>query len=129
MDKIQEEIQQEVLNWYATSEHQGTSSKSLAMIAVNKDGELSYPSDNSDFRRCVMFENECPRAFEDAKEKIINNKEIIKSWNCDLYGTWRGYFDNWDRMKSLLTEQLALNNDGLELYNLMHHIQEDNKTS
>ena len=120
-------ISEEVLNWYATSKNQGTSSKSLAKIALDKEGELSYPSDNSDFKRCVMFEKECPNAFKYAKEKIINNKELINSWGSDLYGTWRGYFENWDEMKTLLNEQIASNGSGLELYNLMHKIQKDNK--
>lgn len=125
MDKAQEEV----LNWYSTSEHQGTSSKFLANTAVDRKGnDIGYPSDNSDFRRCVVFENECPNAFKDAKEKIINNKEVFQSWGCDVNSVWRGYFDNWDKMKKLLTEQIALQNDGMELYNLMHKIQDENKT-
>ena len=113
----QKKINEEVLNWYATCNNKGISSETMANTAVNgvKTGAnhwgARYPSDNSDFGRCVLFEEMCPTAFKIAKE-------ILK-----IEPVWSEYFKNWNKMKVLLEEQKQRKNDGSELFKLMHDIQ------
>jgi hypothetical protein len=114
-------INEEVLNWYAKCDNKGISSKTMANTAVNGtetgsgSWRASYPSDNSDFERCVLFQEMCPTAFRVAR-KILKVKPV-----------WDEYFKNWQKMKTLLLLQKQNKNDGMKLYNLMHHIQEKSR--
>ena len=86
-------INEEVLSWYAKCDNKGISSETMANTAAHgvKTGSghwgASYPSDNSDFGRCVLFEEMCPTAFKMAK-KILKVEPV-----------WDGYFKNWKKMK------------------------------
>lgn len=113
----QEKINDEVLNWYAKCDNKGISSESLANTAtqgVKSDAGSfchSPPSDNSDFKRCIIFKVMCPTAFARAKE-ILKDEPV-----------WNEYFNNWKKMENLLQFQQDGKNDGMELFNLMQDIQ------
>ena len=125
---MKETINKEVLAWYSGCINQGLSSKYLANVAIESDlKEHNFPHDNSDFGRCILFKEYCPNAFEKAK-KILSKEMPFSNWGCNVAKVWQGYFKHWDYMEKLFKDQQDGLNNGKELYEFMHKIQDESRS-
>ena len=66
------------------------------------------------------------KKFEKAKE-ILSQDRPFHNWGSNVAKVWQGYFNHWDYMEKLFKDQQNGLNDGKELYQFMHKIQDESR--
>lgn len=87
-------MEKEILNWLSNGET-GLSSKAMAFTAIGVECRKAYPSDPSDFNRCLKLVNEIPE-IEKHFKKI-----------ADLSPAWASIIENWNLIKDLFLEEVG----------------------
>lgn len=112
-------IERKILEWMATS-NTGTSSKAMAFCAAGLKNNSpfcnGYPSDPSDFNRCLKLLDKVP--------EIRNHFDEISK----LSAVWKATIDNWDKIESTFLNECGFNwskktTKATETYRLMKKIQ------
>jgi len=89
------DIRDKVLNWLGTG-RVGSSSKAMALTAVNIICDKNHPCDPSDFNRCLLLLDEIP----EIREHFDNISAISVVWS--------GLISRWDEVEKCFTEEVGL---------------------
>lgn len=106
----------EQLNDWLDNGNRGLSSEAIAskMTGIHfvktQIGGLPYPSDPSDFNRCVSL----LKAVPEFKERFEEMREVSETWNMLV--------DNWDELEQLLIEESAIGPLAPKLYDRMKEL-------
>ena len=112
------EIQSKVLNWIATgmiaTGRVGASSKAMALAACGLPSDGYYPTDPSDFNRCLLMLEAVPEVREHF-DKI-----------AALGVVWERLISRWDEIESCFLEEVGHNwckaSAAPETYDLMKQV-------
>ncbi len=116
-------MERKILQWFATGST-GVSSEAMAYAVLdieNSRNFMNYPSDPSDFNRCLGLLEEVPDVRENLDKVALLGKE------------WRVLVENWDTIEKCFIDEVGLNWDkGLGLkasktYELMKKVIDESK--
>lgn len=110
--KFKKQQLNKVAQWWKHGET-GLSSEAIVLNVIADISVGDYPSDPSDFRRCVVMMEKLPFIRTYFKRCMMNENK-----------TWKAYIKHWDELMDLYDEEVT-NGTGKapKLYKRMHELQ------